>query len=424
MRIHGPVFTLADAPEWTGATWVGEVFLDDAARIPSDEPPSPARLDAADGFSKARFIVRDRSQVRGFVTLDLRDGDVDTGQLRSAIHQLPQTPDEEPVADGLVREPFSVVLCTRERPTDLRIALDSLTRQEYAGDVEIVVVDNAPVTDGTRQVVADVQDARVRIVTEPLPGLSHARNAGVAAARHGWIAFTDDDVVTDPLWLEGLARGFARGGADAWCVTGLVPTGELRTASQSWFDQRIGWSNALQPRIFTLRRPPADIPYFPFQVGRYGTGANFAARRSAVERVGGFDPHLGAGTRSKGGEDLDFFYRVIARGGSLVYEPSAFVWHRHRETLEALESQAVGYGRGLAAWGTKLLLSPVDLARGLRVLARSESRTLAPLRTYRRAGAPEAPLGHGPEDTAVSSIEHRALLSGPWAYVGSRFFGR
>lgn len=417
MHIIGPVFAVDRLPSWAGATWIGEITTEHSAQ----EELDPIAVPGAEGYERARLLVRKGHNVVGFVTIDIAEGRADHGEVQAALRELPDVHDCLAEA-SIERQPFSVIVCTRDRPDDLRTALNSLLRLKYEADVQIVVVDNAPATNTTRDLVAGLGDDRVVVVTEPKPGLSNARNAGVHAARNEWIAFTDDDVVVDPDWLEGLARGFTRGGDSTWCVSGLVPTGELRSPSQAWFDQRIGWSSALLPRIFDLKSPPADVPYFPFQVGRYGTGANFATKRSVVNSVGGFDAHLGAGTASKGGEDIDFFYRVIARGGHLVYEPSALVWHRHRETVEALKSQAVGYGRGLAAWGTKLLLSPGDLGRGLRVLLRRESWSLAPLRDYRNPMGPtttkEAPI----EVADITSIEHRALLSGPWAYVGPRFF--
>lgn len=419
MQITGPVFEVDRSPTWAGATWIGEVDTQPTA----DDILREIAVPAADGFERARLLVRRDHSVVGFVTIDVADGCADYAQVKAALRQLPDVRDS--LAEASVdRQPFSVIVCTRDRPDDLRTALTSLSQLRYAAEVQIVVVDNSPRTKVTRDLIAELGDDRVVVVTEPNPGLSNARNAGVRAARNEWIAFTDDDVVVDSGWLEGLARGFARGGTDTWCVSGLVPTGELRSPSQAWFDQRVGWSSALLPRIFDIKSPPADVPYFPFQVGRYGTGANFATTRTVVDSVGGFDAHLGAGTASKGGEDIDFFYRVIARGGHLVYEPSALVWHRHRETVEALKSQALGYGRGLTAWGTKLLFSPGDLGRGLRVLLRRESWTLTPLRAYRDPMGP-SPVREVPIEVAgITSIEHRALLSGPWAYVGPRFFRR
>ena len=50
----------------------------------------------------------------------------------------------------------------------------------------------------------------MRYVREDRPGLSCARNRGLREARAGIVAFTDDDVRVDPLWVAALVRGFAR----------------------------------------------------------------------------------------------------------------------------------------------------------------------------------------------------------------------
>lgn len=415
MRIRGPVFPRSEAPSWPGAVWIGELSTDEGSSSDGED------LDGTEGYSNARLLVRDAAGVRGLIDVPLEGGRVPDARLQEEVRRLGD-PVPDPLADD--RYPsFSVVVCTRERPDDLRTAVDSLLALDYQGEFEVVIVDNAPVTTATADYVRSVGDSRIRLVAEPAPGLSRARNAGVAAARHEWLAFTDDDVSVDRRWLTGLARGIGRAGGSPDCVTGLVPTGELRTAAQSWFDRRISWGKVVLPRTFSLADPPADLPMFPFQVSAYGTGANFATRREVVRRLGGFDPHLGAGTRSKGGEDIDFFFRVITRGGVLAYEPSAFVWHRHRETQEALESQAVGYGRGLTAWVTKAFFEPVGLARGLRSLLRKETLNLTPFRNYRNpTQVDDQEQRAGIAD--VSAIEHRALRSGPWSYVGPRFFGR
>src|SRR5690606_32133460 len=147
--------------------------------------------------------------------------------------------------------------------------------------------DNAARTDATARVVERLGDPRVRCVPEPVPGLSTARNAGVQAARHELIAFTDDDVVVDRYWLRAIARGFGRDSAVS-CVAGLVPSGELRTAGQAYFETRVSWAGSLAPRVVSMAMPPPDVPLFPLQVGRLGTGANFAVKKARVLDLGGF----------------------------------------------------------------------------------------------------------------------------------------
>jgi GT2 family glycosyltransferase len=64
-----------------------------------------------------------------------------------------------------------------------------------------------------------------------------------------------------------------------------------------------------------------------------------AFRREVFERVGSFDTALDVGTPARGGGDLDMFHRVVASGRTLLYQPAALVWHRHRRELDELERQ-------------------------------------------------------------------------------------
>ncbi len=406
-----------EPPTWPGAVWVGAV---DVHEVPDDD----AAIELADaaGHRTARLLVREGSAPRGFVDLPVVDGAVRAAALRAAVDTLPAA-EHPPVP---VRLPTtSVVLCTRDRADQLAGALRSLLALDHP-DFEVVVVDNAPSDDSTRRLVtAPGTDPRVRYVLEPVPGLSSARNAGVRAARGEVVAFTDDDVVVDPGWLRAVASGFARG-TDVVCVSGLVASGELRTPAQRWFDERVTWSRNIAPRVFRLATPPADRPLFPFSVGDYGTGANFAMRRDAVLALGGFDEALGVGTVTGGGEDIDMFSRVVLRGHALVVEPSALVWHRHRADVAALRTQAVGYGTGLGAWLTKTALRPRTLGMALVRAPRAVRHLLAgPTAVAQPAPAttPAPTAGDAAFDREVAAVrgtELRAVVRGVGRYVRSR----
>jgi hypothetical protein len=111
-------------------------------------------------------------------------------------------------AEALTDAPLvSVVLATRDRPDALRSALTALQEVAYPRS-EIVVVDNAPATSTTADVVAAFPG--VRYVPEPRPGLSYARNRGVLEAHGEIVAFTDDDILVDPQWLAALATDLVR----------------------------------------------------------------------------------------------------------------------------------------------------------------------------------------------------------------------
>jgi GT2 family glycosyltransferase len=297
------------------------------------------------------------------------------------------------VEDG---ELVSVVVCTRNRASQLVACLDRLRALTYR-NLEVVVVDNAPTDGSTRDVVAAVAatDPRFRYVVEPRPGLSCARNKGLAEARGTYLAYTDDDVAVDAGWVQGLLKGF-RSAGDVGCVTGLVATAEISGAAEEYFDARAAsWSTRCEPQRFDLAGSAPEDALYPYSPGIFGTGANLAVDRAVLLDLGGFDEALGAGTPTRGGEDLDIFVRVLRSGRALVYEPAALVWHHHRADRDALLRQMFGYGTGLSAFVTKCLLQR-DTRRevlgriplGLRRMAGIRAQT-----TRRLTSAVEAPRG-------------------------------
>ena len=407
-------------PEWPGATWIAVLDLADLdladlnlADLDVLEGQRTVRcpVPGADGYSRARILIRDGVAPVRFVETDIVDGHVTLPvPERAASTDAASTATAKTDVGAL--PPISVVLCTRERPDDLRGALASLRALDYP-DFEIVVVDNAPTSDGTARVVAEVADPRVRRVVEPVPGLSRARNAGLRAASHALVAYTDDDVVADSGWLRGIARGFARAG-DVACVCGTVPSGELRTLPQAYFDWRVSWGENLSPRVFRLAEPPADLPLFPFQVRAYGTGANIAVRRDTVLALGSFDERLGAGTSTKGGEDLDIFLRMLTAGHALAVEPSAIVWHRHRADNDALLSQARGYGVGFGAWLTKLAVTSQHRRLAFGVAVRRAREVGRAGRDYAAIASPP-PAFTSDLPRSIGRTEVMSVLAGPRA---------
>ena len=400
-------------PTWPGALWIGSVELTDLQT--TDE----LHLNDTDGYARARLLVREAGSVRGFIEMPIDDERIDSA---SALREAELLPASVAATEPKPLPRVSVVICTRDRPQHLRTSLAAVLAVDYP-DFEVIVVDNASRTTATADLVRDeFADPRIRLLIEPTPGLASARNTGLLAATGEIVAFTDDDVIADASWLRQIAAGFALS-PEVHCVSGLVPSGELRTAVQRYFDDRVSWSRNLAPRIYRLSDPPADLPMFPFCIGEFGTGANFALRREAAWRLRGFDTAFGVGTRTGGGEDIDIFTRVILAGGTLVVQPSAIIWHRHRDDLKALRVQAEGYGVGLGAWLTKLAFHPKTLvmatARSPRALQRLVS--LAWRRPESSLGAAEEqPEDFGRETSTVGWLELLSVARGPWRYFLQR----
>ena len=393
----------------------------------------PQRLVPPDGtVGRARVLVRSAGAPIEFVELPLTAAGLATVDIVDALSEraterlaaAPATDTGDPTA---ARALVSVVVCTRDRGSELAQCLDNLARLTY-GNLEILIVDNAPTTAASREVVESrvATDARFRYVVEPNPGLSKARNRGLAEARGEFLAYTDDDVAVDPNWVTALVAGFARRD-DVGCVTGLVCTATLQTPAEHYFDQRVSWAESCEPRLFDLTSH-ADDPLYPYAAGLFGTGASMAFSTALLREIGGWDEALGAGTRAKGGEDLDMFVRVLFHGRAIAYEPSAIVWHHHRSDLVGLRRQIFGYGTGLSAFLTKHLLDtgtrqdllrriPQGIAKAVTVpRGKSDSQTadaLAAVGSKRALIVREfAGMAMGPALYAMARRDNRLVASG------------
>ncbi|MCT2398394.1 glycosyltransferase family 2 protein [Novosphingobium mangrovi (ex Huang et al. 2023)] len=295
----------------------------------------------------------------------------------------------------------SVAVCTRERPDDLKRCLDGLLAM--TGQPSILVVDNAPKTDATRQLVA--QYPSVRYVVEPKPGLDHARNTALDQAEGEIIAFTDDDAVPDPDWFSCLLRNFDD--PLVMAAAGLTMALELESDAQVAFQRLGGFGRGFQRVIYDA------VVVDPFDSWKAGAGVNFAVRRAATDAVGRFDPALGAGTAAHAGDETDFFRRLLAAGYKIAYDPQALNWHRHRRSMEELEQQIYAYECGSFAILTKALLFERNPRAVMRLVRWLRQQIPALVRERRRAADNGLPF-------SIPVAQARGASAGPAGYFRAR----
>jgi GT2 family glycosyltransferase len=322
----------------------------DVARITDLKFP-----DSADGQRVWVEVCRDRQNV-GIIEMEIQDGAISADKIRARAGELKTVTLSTRVDIPLEDLPkMSVVVPTIcKNPFRLQLTVDHLMNLNYPS-FDIIVVDNRP--DPNRSPLPDFKShGRVRVFWEPHRGVSAARNCGFENATGDFVAFTDDDAEVDADWLLEMGKRFvASPSVDG--IGGLVLPMELRTTPQLWFEEFFGGFNkSFSAEIMSTKILKGD-PLFPYATGRFGAGVNMAIRRSAFIANGGFDETLGVGTLSRGGEDLAFFMRQVLSGGTVAFEPRAVVRHQHRETKEEFLDQVFGYGVGLTAMFTALILS-------------------------------------------------------------------
>lgn len=235
---------------------------------------------------------------------------------------------------------MTVIICTRDRADMLSDALAAL-RAAVSPAVDVLVVDSGSISPATRDAAAK---AGVRYVRSDIPGLSIARNAGLAATEREFVIFTDDDCAVTPGFLAPLIAPFSDPRVAA-------ATGRLRDIGDT-SEHGAG---------------PADILHRTNQGMDAGHGALMAFRRSALRAAGSFDPLLGAGRHFGGAEDMDAFCRLLHAGHEIARVPASVVTHVYTRSDDDYASLNENYGRGIGAMCAKWMRT--DRRAGLSLTA-------------------------------------------------------
>lgn len=346
-------------------------------------------IENLDGFMGLQALVRLHGRPIGYVSAPVTAGQVSANTIsklileqhhqKIIIHLLEKGLFKTPPPTGWKFEDLldlpplkwrgdwplvTVAVCTRNRTADLELCLNSLVNLDYPY-LDLLVIDNAPTSDATEQLIK-TKYSQVRYVIEQRPGLSWARNRAIIEAKGKIIAYTDDDVIVDSGWVKSLAQVFAEE-PQVMAVTGLVVPYELETEAQILFEKKGGFGlyfNNKRCKISRGEKLPWSFISTPWTIG---AGANMAFRRSLFAQIGYFDPALGVGTITNGGEDLEIFFRTLKEGHLLIYEPNALVKHRHRREYEKLKLQLKNNGGCFAFFLREAIAYPNERLSLLKV---------------------------------------------------------
>lgn len=215
---------------------------------------------------------------------------------------------------------FTVAICTWNRCALLGKTLEQLAALDGSlPNWEVLVVDNA-CTDATASVASSfVGRLPLRLVHEATPGLSRARNRAVAEARGQFIAWTDDDVLVSPQWLNAYAGAIARYPSADFFGGPIRPWFE--TQPPEWLSAN--WhviGEAYATRDFRSEEFALDELHMPF-------GANYVVRRES-QRQFAYDPKLGRVQGSLlGGEEVGVLTAMMRAGHVGWWVPEASVTH-------------------------------------------------------------------------------------------------
>ena len=229
---------------------------------------------------------------------------------------------------GPQKQPFfSIIVPTYERPEQVAACLKALARLKYPRErFEVIIVDDGSQTAPNAAVEFLQGRLHVTLLLQAHAGPAAARNAGAMRARGKYLAFTDDDCLPAPDWLQALTACFDR--APDHLVGGRIinafPENPYSTAAHLLIDYMYAHYNS-------------DRHHANFFASN-----NLAVTSERFRAIGGFDTSFSLAA----GEDREFCDRWMHYGYQMTYAPEVLVYHAHALSFRSFWRQQFRYGRG------------------------------------------------------------------------------
>ncbi|HUC36551.1 MAG TPA: glycosyltransferase [Acidimicrobiales bacterium] len=329
--------------------------------------------------------------------------------------------------EGSTPPQVSVVVSTRDRAALLGGLLEALEAQSFGLDrFEVVVIDDGSRDDTWTRIAEVSKVTPLRLLAlrlEVSGGQGAGRNVGVEHAHAPVVAFTDDDCLPTPSWLETLTRPLRSSDGSGTAEAGhLVVQG--RTVPWPGDADAGTWART----VWVLRAT------WLFET------CNIAYRKRDLQNAGGFPERDQVTTTGSGkvvGEDAMLGWRAIEQGASLVFDEDALVHHRR---IPASYSQWLAQRRGAlvfpalcarnpmarrALWG-HFFLAPrsaafdLAVAGGLVFAATRRARWLSALLPWVWLALPEAARYPGRHPgVRLGQLALGDLIGFTWLVAGS-----
>jgi biofilm PGA synthesis N-glycosyltransferase PgaC len=238
---------------------------------------------------------------------------------------------QPPLRDTDPAVPVTVVIAARNEAERIEETIAYIARQDYAGPIEVLVVDNGS-TDGTRTVAEAYGAATgqpVRCITEPRPGKSHALNTGLASVGTELVITLDADTLLHPRAVRQLVGRLLSSPPDVQAVAGSVL---VRNSRDSLWTRMQEWDYFLG--IASVKRMQGL-----YQGTLVAQGAFSLYRTQAVAEAGGWPDAIG--------EDIVLTWQLMHNGARVYYEPSAVAFTAAPARLVHLVRQRARWARGM-----------------------------------------------------------------------------
>ena len=220
---------------------------------------------------------------------------------------------------------FSIIVPVYNRPNEIDELLNSLTKQNFSDDFEVLIIEDGSAIKGDTIVEKYKSKLKIKYFFKENTGAGASRNFGMQRALGNYFIILDSDVILPEHYLSEVKKGLdikytdAFGGPDTahesftpiqkainYAMTSMLTTGGIRGKKQAF--------GKFQPRSF-----------------------NLGLSKIAFEKTQGF-------SKMKNGEDIDLTFRLWENEFDTQLLEKAFVYHKRRSSLKQFFKQTHGFG--------------------------------------------------------------------------------
>jgi cellulose synthase/poly-beta-1,6-N-acetylglucosamine synthase-like glycosyltransferase len=224
---------------------------------------------------------------------------------------------------------ISVIIPAYNAEKTISSTLEALLNQNYSKNkYEIIVVDDGS-ADNTKIIVKKFK--KVKLIQQKHKGPAAARNLGVKHAKGDIVLFTDADCIPDKNWIRYMIEPFKN--PEIVGVSGTYKT----LNKESLIARFVGYE--IEQRHEKMKKQKC-IDF----IGTFSA----AYRKNIFLQFGGFDTCF----KTSSGEDIEFSYKLADCGLKMVFQPKAFVYHKHPDNLQKYLKQQFfrAFWRNLMYW--------------------------------------------------------------------------
>jgi biofilm PGA synthesis N-glycosyltransferase PgaC len=298
------VISAAFAVLWTGAAiWLSLPWIHDLSR--------------SAGTPAAWIIVALVAYLPGFIVALMA--------MSLILDRQPGLTVSNPVA------PLTIIVAARNEQSGISDTIRCLGESVYAGEITVILADNgsADATAELAGVAAEKVGASLQVVHEPRPGKSHALNAALEQVVTPYVITVDADTLLHREALRRLISRLESAPADTVAVAGSVlvrnSRANLLTRMQEW-DYYLG--------IAAVKRMQGL-----YQATLVAQGAFSVYRTEKIKDIGGWPDAIG--------EDIVVTWKLLERGGRVIFEPTAVAFTDAPTRVVHFMRQRARWARGM-----------------------------------------------------------------------------